>query len=485
MKVLAALSAVHFLLSPCFAFDSVCSDTVFQQDYANQNMCVLLSEIPEELQNLSYAIYPNNQVYNTERFNFNKRFNLFPHALFKPSTVEEVAFLLKAFKTHKLPFSLRSGGHADEPSSLSLGYVLDLSNFNKIEMNKEREEVTVGAGCRVGNVIQTLGQEGYAIPTGDCLTAGVTGLALGGGIGSLGRAFGLTADSLLNITLIDADGAVREVNEKSYPDLFWAMKGAGSGSWGVVTALKFKMYPLATASFVSLSFPFEEELAAKIFASWQVWQQTLPENITTHLDIDYRSGKAEIRLTGLKIGGDSFNEWREEFASFNPHIQAFTGKYKETASYFHEQMTNPFAKTKSSLLFSDLSSDAIALMVKSISQAFQTKSSFDLSFMFTSLGGKMGQGDTAYFPRKAHILWREQVSWQDPEVENTALEMIRAFALATASYVSPYAASNITDYDLGERYMTAYFGPNSERLREIKKRYDPDNFFHWKQSISP
>jgi hypothetical protein len=131
-----------------FASPYVCTNDPLKQNYHNQNMCQLLLEIPEELQNLPYAIYPNNPQYDTARFIYNKWFNLFPHAIIAPRNPEEMAAVLKSLKKHKLPFSLRSGGHCYEPGSLSPGYVIDLKNFNSIQPNIEKEEVVVGAGCR-------------------------------------------------------------------------------------------------------------------------------------------------------------------------------------------------------------------------------------------------------------------------------------------------------------------------------------------------
>src|SRR5260221_14237883 len=105
-------SVPFFLLA--FISPYVCTDNVLEENYHNQNMCKLLDEIPVELKNLPYAIYPNDPRYDTKRFIYNKCFNLFPHAIIAPRNAEEMAFVLKSVQTHQLPFSLRAGGHCYE-----------------------------------------------------------------------------------------------------------------------------------------------------------------------------------------------------------------------------------------------------------------------------------------------------------------------------------------------------------------------------------
>ena len=123
----------------------------------------LIDGIPPELKNLPYAIYPTNPEYNTARFNFNKRFSVYPHAIICPRDPKEAAYILTLLRKHKLDFSVRSGGHCYEPGSLSSGYIFDLKNFNTVVSNVQKEEVYVGAGCRIGDIFKNLGKLDYTI----------------------------------------------------------------------------------------------------------------------------------------------------------------------------------------------------------------------------------------------------------------------------------------------------------------------------------
>ena len=142
-------------LKAAYVCPYVCSDDPLLQIYPNQNMCALLSTIPAALQNLDYVMYPNCDVYNTNRFNYNKRFNLFPTAIIVPQTQAQVQYVFQVLIENNLPFAVRSGGHCYGPGSLSSGYIIDLRNFNTITPDIGNNTVTIGAGCHLGEVISS------------------------------------------------------------------------------------------------------------------------------------------------------------------------------------------------------------------------------------------------------------------------------------------------------------------------------------------
>ncbi len=125
----------------------------------------LAEEIPAELRNLEYGVYPDNILYDKARFNFNKRFNVFPKAIFMPRTDAEIAFVLSTLEKYGLEFSVRSGQHCYEPGSLSSNYIIDTRNFNSIIPNMQKQEVYVGAAVRLNDLINTLGEIGFAVPS--------------------------------------------------------------------------------------------------------------------------------------------------------------------------------------------------------------------------------------------------------------------------------------------------------------------------------
>ena len=136
-----------------------------------------------------------------------------------------------------VPLRARSGGHSYAGySTLSGGMVLDLRNLRGISVDMHNRTATIGAGSQLIDVYAALAARGVTIPAGSCPSVGIAGHALGGGMGLAGRRFGLTADNVLSVQIVTADGRLRTANAQSNPDLYWALRGGGGGNFGVVTS---------------------------------------------------------------------------------------------------------------------------------------------------------------------------------------------------------------------------------------------------------
>lgn len=448
---------------------------------SNQNSCKLLTSIPPELRDLPFAVYPTMQNYNTERFIFNKRFNIFPAAIFIPDSISSLIRVIKVLRKNNLKFSIRSGGHGFEPASLSSGFVIDLRHFNTMKI--VNDEVYIGAGVHSDTIVATLGKYNLAIPTGTCGSVAISGLALGGGMGYLSRTFGLTSDAIKSITLLTADSRVIEVNNQSYSDLFWALRGAGKGSYGIVLGMTFKAYHIENTSYFELTWKWDPILVKKIFLAWHEWVETLPKSINPTLVLGYKNGALSVSINGLKVGGDPFVEWKHAFKGLNPRVVIHTGHYAELAKNWQGSTASPFLKVKSLIAFQPISDKAIQLAINYLEQLQKNKARFQVAFEVTPFGGQIEQGDSSFFPRKAFEWWHEVAYWNQQEEADAALASIRQFHNTVVPLVSNYSYSNDVDYDLGKNYLNSYYGNNVNRLIQIKNKYDPNNFFHSTQSI--
>lgn len=461
-----------------------CTDDPLMQFYPNQNMCALLGTIPPALQNLDYIIYPNCETYDVNRFNYNKRFNLFPAAIIIPQTYAQVQYVFQALTANNLPFSVRSGGHCYGPGSLSSGYIIDLRNFNEITPNVNNNTVTIGAGCHLGEVISALGAINYAIPTGTCPSVGVTGLALGGGIGLLSRAYGLTTDSIISMTVLMADGSIIEVTENNYPDLFWALRGAGANAFGIVLDFTFNMYYIPTVSYLQLSWTWDPCLVPYIVKAWQDWFSAQPQSISSELVFYYNNGQVTLKINALKIGAAPFTEWQTAFNQFHPTVTLYRGNYVGAADIFASNYTQPFSKVKSKFLFSPLSSDGIDVIIKFMNKLIKHAYPYLLFLEFGGeSGGAVAQGNSSYYPRKAYGYIFQFIYWPFEFQQTEALHLIREIYKSLEPYTSPYDYANLVDYDLGPDYLHAYYGSHIKRLVKIKNKYDPKDIFTWHQGI--
>ncbi len=456
---------------------------ILLQFFPDQNAYRLFRQIPSDLLGLSYAIYPISHGYDTARFNDNKRFNIFPYAIFAPRTEHEIIYVLSKLKKHHLPFSIRSGGHCFEPGSLSSGYVIDLRNFNTIRPDVQKKEVYIGAGCKLGSVITALGKRNYAIPTGTCPSVGITGLALGGGLGPLSRLFGPTCDSIKSITLLTAEGKIIEVTKKHHSDLFWALRGAGNGSYGIVLGFTFKMYYIPAATTVTLTWNWDPATVQAVFQAWQAWVQTLKPTVTTQLNLIYNNKTLSITVGILNAGKGSFSGWQTAFSSLQPQVQIIQGPYLKSAALFAANPPNPFYKAKSEFIFQPLSQEPIQSAISFLEEFALNQEDYVAVCQLYAMGGAIRKGNNAFFPKKAFGWWHQTVFWDRQSQQELALEKLRKFKREIAPFVSPYSYVNYVDYDIGKKYLRVYYGNEVHRLIRIKRKYDPHNLFHWKQSI--
>lgn len=190
------------------------------------------------------VITPAHSDYEDYRLVANGRFHHHPAAVIRVANAVDVAAVLNFAQATDLAVAVRSGGHSTAGhSGNNGGLVIDLRDLNRIEIDATARTAWVGTGLTAGEITHAVEQHGLIIGFGDAPTVGVGGLTLGGGIGYMIRKHGLTADSLLAAEIVTASGEILMVDDDKHPDLFWALRGGG-GNFGVVTRLLFRLHPL-------------------------------------------------------------------------------------------------------------------------------------------------------------------------------------------------------------------------------------------------
>jgi len=199
---------------------------------------------------------PGDPEYQNSYHPYNTRFDaIWPTGIAYCTSVADIQTSLSFVSRFQLPLAMRAGGHSYAGYSTSSGFVLDVTRMNAITVDALTGTVVVGAGARLIDVYSKLAQYGLALPAGSCATVGIAGLTLGGGIGVLGRKFGLTCDNLPSAQIVLADHRVLTCDTNHNADLFWALRGGGGGNFGVVTKFKFGMHSLGTAAVGRWIFP--------------------------------------------------------------------------------------------------------------------------------------------------------------------------------------------------------------------------------------
>src|SRR5512132_4415941 len=218
-----------------------------------------------------------------------------PAAVVRCATPADVAATLAVAGGLGLRTAIRSGGHSVAGRSSTDGVVLDVTPMGSVAV--AGEVATVGAGARLGQLYDGLADHGLTIPAGCGPSVGIAGLTLGGGLGILGRKHGLTCDHLLGAQVVLADGRVVDCDEHHDGELFWALRGAGGGHFGVVTSLVFRTLPAPATTVFQLTWP---PAAAAVVQAWQAFAPEGPDEFDATLRLTAGDGE---RPPGVEVGG--------------------------------------------------------------------------------------------------------------------------------------------------------------------------------------
>ena len=432
-------------------------------------------------------IDPSHGEFDTTRFGWNGMIDRKPALIARCSTVADVAAAVRHAAEEGLKAVARCGGHSVSGASLpENGLLIDLSGLKDIEVDPEARVARVGGGALLGELDSATQVHGLAVTAGVEPDTGVGGLTLGGGIGFLARKLGLTIDNLLGAQVVLADGSVVEASETEHPDLFWALRGGG-GQFGIVTRFDFRLHPVGPQIVTaSVFYPLEKARETMRFvrdfmhgASEDVslvpafmkvppveafpaeWHgKPCAAVVALHLG-DEEAAREELQPL-LELGGmiagfvatQPYVEFQKSFAGASPH----GGRY-----YWK------------SIFVDDLSDELVDVMADGIRTL---PGEYTLIFLETLGGavGRVGVEETAFSNRTARYNLGVSAGWADPSLDSDAMAAVRSCFEKLKPFSDGTVYLNYLDRDDSDRAKAA-FGPNYDRLRSVKAKYDPEGRF--------
>jgi len=364
--------------------------------------------------------------------------------------------------------------------------VIDTRLLASVAYDARTMTATVGAGASLGAFYKVVAPHGLGFPGGSCPTVGVSGHVLGGGYGHLARPFGLACDSLLSVDLIDPQGKPVHVDAQQNPDLFWACRGGGGGSFGVATGFRFQLHAVGTVYVFGMDWPkLSPSRAAAVMKSWQAWAPQAPAQINAHLRITrHAGGTIDLRCSGQSIG--TLAQLRRELARLSGTPRITPMSYMSSVNYFAGnggwKYTSAPMKGKSDYVTAPLGDAGLTALMHAIARKP------DIYVICDAYGGAIATpaaGASAFAHRKGTLYCMQYgASWDDAKDTAQRLADMREVYAAMRPHVSGAAYVNYSDLELTD-YLTAYWGENLMRLRQIKATFDPDNLFRHAQSIPP
>ena len=267
---------------------------------------------------------------------FDPRFDsLHPAGIAYCRNPHDVATCLAFVRKFGLPVAARCGGHSYAGWSSTSGLIIDVTRMSGV--NVSGSTATVGAGTRLIDFYNGLAAHGRGVPGGSCPTVGIAGLTLGGGIGVVARAYGLTSDNVQSLQIVTADGQVRTCNSSQNSDLFWACRGGGGGNFGVVTSFTFRTHPVGQIVLFFLSWPWSQ--AARVISAWQSWAPHAPDALWSNLHLAAATGGSvpSIQVGGTYLGsiGAAAAQLEKLYAAAGSHPSS---PFMETTSWLHAML---------------------------------------------------------------------------------------------------------------------------------------------------
>jgi FAD/FMN-containing dehydrogenase len=430
-----------------------------------------------------------------------------PQAVVRCQTSEDVSETVSFARRHGLHVVPRSGGHCFAGRSSTEGIVVDVSPMDSVSVSGDGV-AAVGAGARLGGVYDVLDEHGLAIPAGCGPSVGIAGLTLGGGLGILGRKHGLTSDSLLAARVVLADGRVVGCDGDREPDLFWALRGSGGGNFGVVTSLVFETVPAPAATAFHLTWPHLH--AAAVVDAWQHWAPAAPDEMSASLLL-VAPGNPDrppvVNAFGAMLGAASDTE--ELLEDFVARAGADPGRaflrhmrYRDVKRYLAElgddmageddrlgeDPDEPQGRlhSKSEYFRRPLPREAVEALIENFSEGRVAGESRELDF--TPWGGAYNRvpAEATAFAHRDELFLIQHVAVTDPGASAAKTDEARRWPGRSWDLARPWGSGGVypnwPDPDL-EGWTDTYHGGNLHRLVEIKRRYDPDGFFRFHQSV--
>ena len=435
-----------------------------------------------QTQAIESVVTPADPGYDRARHIWNQRFDCRPRAIMYPRDTEETAAALSSARDQGVPFRIRSGGHNSEGfCTVDDGIIIDMSRLGSVAVNDDRTRAVIGPGVLLGEVYAALWAVGGTIPAGVCPDIRIGGHVLGGGIGMLVRSRGLLIDSLVGLTMVDAQGRTLEVDEKRHPDLLWASRGGGGGNFGIATSYTFEMRPISEVTLFTMKWDWADGIA--VLDAWQHWIIQADERVNSRFSL-FSASAGTVMMTGLFEGSaDELRSIVQPLVGSHPPRDSSvrTVPFMESVGTFSEQVPSVRAKFVPALAAGPLDSSALKILERRHRNA-----PAGVKTGFYGLGGvvlgSVPSEQSAFAHRDAAICIEYLGHWSCAESDREHLDWLAGIRDEMHEFMTGGAYVNSPDRDL-ENWLHAYYGNNLARLMEVKRQYDPHDVFAFEQSI--
>ena len=439
------------------------------------------------------VVLPGQPRFDDARQAFNLAADQEPAAVVFAGSARDVAAAITFAADHGLRIAAQGTGHNAMPlGPLTDTILLKTHRMNRVDIDPLAQTARVEAGTVWSDVVQAAAKHGLAPLPGSSGNVGVAGYTLGGGVSFLGRKYGLSASNVRAIEVVTADGQLRRADREHEPDLFWALRGGG-GSFGIVTALELRLFPVTQLYAGILWYPIER--GPDVLHAWRdLTRGAVPDELTTlgrflrlppvpELPAEIR-GKSFALIEAFYLGDQArADELLAPLRALRPVNDTIATITMPELLHVHMDPDQPAAWLADGLMLASLPDQAIDALVSTAG----TSAKFPLaSVEVRHLGGELGRArpdNGALASLSAPYLLFAAGITPTPDLEAPARAQIGAVEDALAPWMAPHMYLNFSE--TSRPRATLWTEPAYHRLRQIKARVDPDDVIRSNHPVPP
>jgi FAD/FMN-containing dehydrogenase len=439
-------------------------------------------------------IHPDDPDYDDARKLFNGMIDRRPALIARCTCAKDVVSVVNLAREQQLPLAVHGGGHGVTGAAMcDAGVVIDLRGMKRIEIDGDARVARADAGLTWGEFDAATQQHGLATTGGRVSTTGVSGLALGSGSGWLERKFALVCDNLVEVELVTADGRIVTASESENPDLFWGVRGGG-GNFGVVTSFRLRLHELGPIVFGGL-LVYPSEVGRDLLRLYREFVRDAPDEVGSAMAFICAPPEDFVpkEVQGHPVIGVVCcyaGPVEEAEAAYQPLLDFGPAmKMVQPMPYTAVQQLLDPANQKGALnywtadFYDELPDEAVDAFVEKASQPVSP-----LSQMIVIPGGgaiaRVDEDAMAFGHRAAGWNIHYLSMWADPADTEANIAYTRDIASTMKPWSTGGAYLNFLG-DEGQARIEAAFGSKYQRLRDLKKKWDPTNLFRLNQNIPP
>ncbi len=431
---------------------------------------------------------PEDEGYDAARAVHNGLVDRRPAVIVRCRQTSDVVAALATARTGGLEVSIRGGGHNVAGRAVTDGGVMiDLFEMKRIEVDPKAGTARAEGGVIWAELNGAAAEHGLAVTGGAISTTGIGGYTLGGGLGWLMAKFGLAADNLLGVELVTADGEVLDVRADSHPDLFWALRGGG-GNFGVATSFTYRLHPVQMVVGGLIAHPIEA--AADMLRFYRDAVAGCSDDLTVFAGVVHAPDGSGMKLSAMVVfhTGDASEAERElaPFKTWGSPLMVEVGPMPYPV--MNTILDAAYPAGSLNYWLSSFTRGLPDELIDIVVDRFATVPSPMTAMLFEHFHGavtRVGVTETAVPHRDEGWNFLIPSVWVDPADTAANIAWTRDTFAALQPHFGKGRWLNYLGDDQADDAIRAAYGPNYDRLIEVKRRYDPDNVFHLNHNIVP